>query len=426
MTAVILLSVLLLFIMMNIPVAFAIGVTCVGYLWYRDISLAILGQRVVQGLYSYPFLALPMFVFAGALMEFGGITRRLMRLANALIGHITGGLAAVTVLGNALFGTLSGSAIGGTAAVGSIVIPAMRDKGYSASFAASLQGCCGILSSLIPPSLTMVIMGVTGNISIADLLIAGLLPGVLMAFLLMATAIILSKRQGYGRDTRASLKELREAFIYAIPPLMLPVIILGGIFGGIVTVTEAAVLAVVYAFFLSCFVYREIRIRDLPKVCIKVIKIAVPIQIIISISSMFAWIITTEQIAQQFITFFTEFTTDPIIFLLLISVFLLIVGTFMESNALIIILIPILMPVVRQYGIDPVYFAIIFVTNLCIGAVTPPLGVTLMTAARIAQIRMSESYRSLPPFLLAMVVSLILIIAFPGLSTWLPKLMRTW
>ncbi|NYT36428.1 TRAP transporter large permease [Pusillimonas soli] len=410
--------------MLNIPVAFAIGVTCVGYLFVSDISLAILGQRATQGIYSYPFLALPMFVFAGVLMEFGGITRRLMRLANALIGHIAGGLAAVMVLGNALFGTLCGSAIGGTAAVGSIMIPAMKEKKYSASFSASLQGCCGILSSLIPPSLTMVIMGVTGNISIADLLIGGFLPGVIMAAMLGTVAVIISKRRGYGRGERATAGEFGQAFLGALPPMMLPVIILGGIFSGIVTVTEAAVLAVVYAFILAVFVYREIRFVDLPAVCMKVLRIAVPIQLIVAVSAMFAWIVTTEQITQDFVILFTQMTQDPMMFLVLISLFLLILGTFMESNALIIILIPILMPVVAKYNIDPLHFAIIFVTNLCIGAVTPPLGVTLMTAAKIAGIRLSDACRSLMPFLLAMIATLVLVVLVPGISTWLPALMH--
>lgn len=424
MIATILLVTLLILILLNIPVAFAIGITCVGYLLFSDISLAIMGQRIPQGIYSYPFLALPMFVFAGVLMEFGGITRRLMRLANAMIGHIAGGLAAVTVLGNALFGTLCGSAIGGTAAVGSIMIPSMKEKGYPAPFAASLQGCCGILSSLIPPSLTMVIMGVTGNISIADLLIAGFLPGVLMAVMLGAVAIVVSKRQGYGEGSPVEKGELGRAFVGALPTLMLPVIILGGIFGGIVTVTEAAVLAVVYAFVLSCFVYREIRFSDLPDVCMKVLRIAVPIQLIVAISAMFAWIVTTEQITQNFVFLFTQMTADPLMFLVLISLFLLLLGTFMESNALIIILIPILMPVVKQYGIDPVHFAVLFVTNLCVGAVTPPLGVTLMTAAKIAGIRLSDACRGLLPFLMAMIVTLLLVLLVPGLSTWLPALMR--
>lgn len=424
MVAAILLTSMLLLILLNIPVAFAIGITCVGYLFFSDIGLAVLGQRATQGIYSYPFLALPMFVFAGVLMEHGGITQRLMRLANAFIGHIAGGLAAVMVLGNAMFGTLCGSAIGGTAAVGSIMIPSMTKKGYAPSFSASLQGCCGILSSLIPPSLTMVIMGVTGNISVADLLIAGFLPGVLMALLLMLVAVAISIRKGYGKGDPMPPGELSRAFVSALPPLMLPIIILGGIFGGIVTVTEAAVLAVVYAFALSCFVYREIRLRDLPRICTQVLRISVPIQLIVALSAMFAWIVTTEQITQNFVVMFTHMTADPLMFLLLISAFLLILGTFMESNALIIILIPVLMPVVATYSIDPLHFAILFVTSLCIGAVTPPLGVTLMTASRIAEIRLAEACRSLWPFLAAMVVTLIIVILMPELSTWLPSMMR--
>ena len=409
-------------ILINVPIAFSIGIACLGYLWWNDINLALIAQRAAQGIYSYPFLSLPMFVFAGVLMEHGGITQRMMRLANALIGHISGGLASVTVVGSTLFGALSGSAIGDTAAIGSIMIPAMKAKNYAANFAAALQGCCGVLASLIPPSLTMVILGATGDISIGGLLIGGLVPGLMMTLSLIVLSIIISHRRGYGKGERASLKELLLALAGATPPLLLPVIILGGILGGIVTVTEAAVLAVVYAFFLSVFVYRQVKLTDIPRITMQVIRISVPVQLIVAISNLFAWIITTEQIPQVLTGFFVSIAPDALTFLILINLLLLLLGTFMESNALIIILIPILMPVVREYGIDPIHFGVVFVANLCIGANTPPLGVTLMTAAKIADVKFAKTASAVLPFLLAMIGVLILTILVPELSTFLPSL----
>ncbi|MEQ8895505.1 MAG: TRAP transporter large permease [Roseovarius sp.] len=414
---------LLTLIFLNVPIAFAIGAACMGYLWIEGINIALIAQRLTQGLHSYPFLALPMFVFAGVLMEHGGITRRMMRLANALIGHIAGGLAGVTVVGSALFGALSGSAIGDTAAIGSIMIPAMKAKRYAASFAAALQGCCGVLASLIPPSLTMVILGATGNISIAGLLLAGLIPGILMALSLIVISVIISRRRGYGGGDRADTRELVMAFLGALPPLILPVIILGGIVLGIVTVTEAAVLAVAYAFILSVLVYREVSLSALPEIAFQVVRITVPVLIIIAVSNLFAWIITTEQVPQRLTEFFSTVAPTALIFLLLINLLLLMIGTFMESNALIIILIPILMPVVNQYDIDPLHFGVMFVVNLCIGANTPPLGVTLMTASRIAQVPFAQTSRAVVPFLAAMVAVLLLTIFFPSLSTFLPSIL---
>lgn len=420
--SIVLFVLLLGLIIINVPIAFAIGFACLTYLFVKDINLALVAQRSATGIYSYPFLALPMFVFAGVLMEHGGITQRMMRLANAVIGHISGGLAAVTVAGSALFGALSGSAIGDTAAIGSIMIPAMKAKNYAAGFAAALQGCSGVLASLIPPSLTMVILGATGNISIAGLLIGGLVPGLLMALLLIIVSLLISRRRGYGKGERATWREFISAVSDSVLPLLLPVIILGGILGGIVTVTEAAVLAVVYAFLLSAIIYREVKISDLPAICMQVIRIAVPVQLIVAISHLFVWIVATEQIPQQLTAFFAAVAPDPMTFLILLNFLLLLLGTFMESNALIIILIPILMPVVNQYGIDPLHFGVMFVVNLCIGANTPPLGVTLMTGAKIAGVRFAEASRAVLPFLAAMVIVLILTILFPKLSTFLPSL----
>ena len=267
----------------------------------------------------------------------------------------------------------------------------------------------------------MVVLGVTGNISITALMLAGVLPGLLLAIALLGTAILVARAKGYGGDSRATRMELAAAAKDSILPMLMPVIVLGGIFGGIVTVTEAAVLAVVYVFLLSTFVYRELRIVDLPQVALKTLYVSVPIQLIVAISALFAWIVTTEQISQHFIELFVSITENPMIFLAISACFLLLMGTFMESNALIIILIPILMPVVIQYGIDPIHFSVVFVMCLCIGAVTPPLGVTLMTAAKIADVDIAQAYRALPPFFLAMVTVLLMIMFMPGIVTVLPR-----
>ncbi|MFD1040472.1 TRAP transporter large permease [Virgibacillus byunsanensis] len=413
---------LLLFILLNIPIAFAIGLSSLVYVLVNDMSLALVAQRATMGVYSYPFLALPLFVFAGVLMEQGGITRRLMRFANALIGHIRGGLASVTVVSSALFGTMSGSALGVTAAIGSILIPQMKKYNYPSPFSAALQGCSGILGSLIPPSLTMVILGATGGISIGGLLIGGLIPGIILTVLLVIVSVIISRRQGFGKGEKAPFSELTISFIHSIPPLLLPVIILGGILGGVVTVTEAAVLAVIYAFLLSVVVYRELPIKKIPQTTVQVTLISVPVLIIIGISNLFGWIITIEQVPQHITSFFVNVAPNEWVFLILISAFLLFLGTFMESNALIIILIPILMPVVMHYGIDPIHFGVLFVVNLCIGSNTPPLGVTLMTASKIGGVNIMESSKAVIPFLIAMVIVLILTIFIPQLSTFLPQL----
>lgn len=413
---------LFLLILFKIPIAFAIGITCLVYILMNDMSIVLVAQKATMGIFSYPFLALPLFVFAGILMEYGGITNRLMRLANALIGHIRGGLASVMVTSSALFGSLSGSALGVTAAIGSIILPEMRRKGYHPSFSAALQGCSGILGTLIPPSLTMVIIGATGNISIGGLLIGGLVPGLILTVGLIAISIIISRKNDYGKGERASFREVIVSFLHSIPPLLLPIIILGGILGGIVTVTEAAVLGVVYAFILSVFIYKEVNLSNIPTIAMRTVSISVPILLIISISNLFAWILTSEQIPQTITEFFVNIAPNPWIFLILINVMLLILGTFMESNALIIILIPILMPVITFYEIDPVHFGVIFAINLCIGANTPPLGVTFITASKIAKVDFMDASKAAVPLLGVMLAVLILTMFIPSLATFLPNL----
>ncbi|PAV28350.1 hypothetical protein CIL05_17090 [Virgibacillus profundi] len=423
MTFLIILIMLFVLILLKVPIAYSIGITCLIYIITNDMSLALIAQRTTMGVFSYPFLALPLFVFAGVLMEHGGITQRLMRLANALIGHIRGGLASTMVVSSAMFGALSGSALGVTAAIGSILLPEMKKKGNDPAFSAALQGTSGILGTLIPPSLTMVIIGATGNISIGALLIGGFIPGLILAAGLVIVSIIISKKNNYGKGERASLGEVGISLLHSIPPLLLPVIILGGIFSGIVTVTEAAVLGVVYAFVLSVFIYREVKLSKISTIAMQTITISAPILLIIGVSNLLGWILTAEQIPQAITEFFVSISPSAIIFLILINILLLILGTFMESNALILILIPILMPVIGYYDVNPVHFGVMFAVNLCIGSNTPPLGVTLITASKIAKVDLLHSSKAVIPFLAVMVFVLIITIFFPSLSTSLANLL---
>lgn len=413
---------LFVFIAFNIPIAFSIGLSSLVFLLANDMPTSLLAQRTIQGMWSYPFLALPFFVYAGILMEHGGITARLMRLASAFVGHIRGGLAAVTVVGSCLFGALSGSGVGDTAAIGSIMIPAMKKKGYAADFAAALQGCAGTLASLIPPSLTIVIIGAAGGISIGGLLIGGLGPGIVTMICLITVSYIISRKRGYGGQSRATAKEIAEAVKEAILPLMTPVIILGGILSGIVTVTEAAVLAVAYSFLLSVVIYREVKLADLGRITLKAAMISVSIMIIVGFAGLFGWIMTSQRIPLLVTEFFVSIAPNKWMFLILINALLLVLGTFMESTALVLILIPVLMPVVNAYGLDPIHFGIVFLLNLTIGANTPPLGVTLMTAAKIAGVSFTQASRAVWPFIIAMISALIVTMFVPAFSTYLPYL----
>ena len=417
-----LLIVLFLCIALGIPIAISIGLSSLVYLLAAKLPIVLVAQRSILGAYTYPFLALPFFVFAGMLMEYGGITKRLMRLAAAFVGHVRGGIAVVTIVASTLFGALCGSGVGATAAVGSITIPAMKEKGYDAGFTAALQGCCGTLASLIPPSLTIVVIGVTGGLSVGSLFLAGIVPGILVALGLIAISVIVSTKRGYGGQEKASSEERMDALKDSILALLAPIIILGGIWGGIFTVTEAAAVVVVYSFIIAVFVYKEVSFKQLPDITYKAVITSIAVMFIVGVAALFGWIVTAERVPQLLASFFLSVSSNKWVFMLLINLLLLVLGTFMESTALVIILIPVLLPVVYEYGIDPIHFATVFLLNLCIGSNTPPLGVTLMTASKIADVSFTKSSRAVVPFIASMVFVLLITIFVPQFSTFLPKL----
>jgi len=419
---ILLLAVLFICIALGIPIAISIGISSLAYLLAADLPIVLVAQRSILGAYTYPFLALPFFVFSGLLMERGGITKRLMRLASAFVGHVKGGLAAVTVVASTLFGALCGSGVGATAAVGSIMIPSMKKEGYASEFTAALLGCCGILSSLIPPSLTMVVIGVTGGLSVGSLFLAGIVPGVLTALGFIVISAIVAGKKGYGGQAKASFMERMKALKDSILALLAPVIILGGIWGGVFTVTESAAVVVVYSFIISVFVYKEVSFKDLPEITYKAVLTSISVMFIVGVAALFGWVVTAERIPQLITNFFLSISPNKWVFMLLINLLLLILGTFMESTALVIILIPILLPVVYEYGLDPIHFCTVFLLNLCIGANTPPLGVTLMTASKIADVSFAKTSVAVVPFIAAMVLILLLLIFVPQLTTFLPNL----
>ncbi|WP_163969641.1 TRAP transporter large permease [Oceanobacillus halotolerans] len=411
-------------LLIGLPVSFAIGVSCLAFLFLQDTAVApsIIPQQMFSGLNSFPLLALPFFLLAGNLMMYG-TTPRLMRFANALLGFIKGGLAGVSVTASAFFGAISGSGVATVAAVGSIVTPEMIKKGYDRGFIAPLIAGAGVLGMVIPPSMAMVVFGVSAGVSIGDLFLAGILPGILVTLLLVIYGIIVSRKRNYGGDTTAfDFKELFQSFISAILPMLLPVIILGGVMSGAFTPTESAVVAVVYALILATVVYQELPVSKLFSVFKQSAVNSAIILFIIAAATPFGWILTTQQIPNELATFLTSVTTSDILILIFISIILLVMGTFMETIATIIIMTPILFPIAMQIGIEPLHFGVLMMVNLAIGGVTPPLAVGLFTSAKIADIPVEKTFPDVLHVLGVMVLSYIIIVLIPELSLWIPEI----
>ncbi|MFS0823122.1 TRAP transporter large permease [Bacillus sp. 1P02SD] len=414
---------LLLFILIGVPVAFSIGLSVLVYIVFEStFPISIILQRMIAGVDSFPLLALPLFVFAGVLMEKGS-TKRLTRFADSLIGFVKGGFGVVTVAASAFFGAVSGSGAATVAAIGSIMGPEMVKRNYAKGFTASVIASSGGLGILIPPSLVMVIFGVSSGVSIGSLLLAGVIPGIITAVLLAITAIIMAKKLGYEKSGSFELREVLESFKGAILPLLTPIIIMGGIILGIFTPTEAAAVGTIYAFILAFFVYKELKIRDFPIVLKKVVASSVMILFIIAVSSPFGWIISSEQIPQKISEALLSMFSSPIMIIIVIQLIILILGMFMETNAIVLLTTPIFFPIAVGLGMDPLVYAVVTLINLIIGGATPPLAVGLFIATSILKIEIHETFKYLWPFILALLVSVGIHILFPSLTTFLPDLL---
>ncbi|MEH7436650.1 TRAP transporter large permease [Neobacillus drentensis] len=416
---------LLILLLLSVPVALSLGLaSSISLVSDGNMPLIVLIQRMFAALDLFPLMAIPFFILAGSLMETGGISRRLVNFANSLVGTMTGGLAVVTVVTAMFFSAISGSSAATTAAIGSILIPAMVKNGYDVGFAGATTAVSGELGVIIPPSIPMIIFGISAGVSMTDLFIAGFLPGIFIGGSLILLVWFLAKRKGYQGDTGITWAMRVKAFKEAILALMMPVIILGGIYGGIFTPTEAAVVAVVYSFIVGVFIYREITWKNLIEIFSKSAITTSIIMIIIANAGMFGWILTREQVPQQVAAFFTSFSSSPIIFLALVNVLLLFVGMFFETSASIIILAPLLTPIAVTLGIDPVHFGMIMIVNLAMGMVTPPVGVNLFVACQVANIKLERLTKALIPFFLVLVLDILIITYFPALSTWLPSILK--
>lgn len=421
----ILFAFLLTFFMIGVPIAISMGLASAIAIWSDGSTpLMVLVQRSFTSLDSFPIMAIPLFVLAGTLMEFGGISKRLIAFANALTGHFSGGLAVVTVVTSMFFAAISGSSAATVAALGSILIPAMVSRGYHKNFAGAVQAVSGELGVIIPPSIPLIIYGVATGTSIGDLFMAGFLPGVLIGLSLIITVFIIAKKRNYAKEEKKSGKELWIAFKEAILALLMPVIILGGIYGGIFTPTEAAAVAVAYAFIVGVLIYKEIKLAQVIVLLTNSVHVTANIMFIIASAGLFGWILTREGVPQEVAGFFMGISDNPIIFLLLVNVFLLIVGMFMETNASIIILAPLLVPVALELGVDPVHFGIIMIVNLALGMCTPPVGVNLFISAQIADIRLEQITKGMVPFYFVLLLTLMLITFIPQISLFLPTLFK--
>lgn len=414
-----------IFVILSVPIAVSIGLATIAAIYFTDVvKLQVVAQKMFTAIDSFPLMAVPFFMIAGAIMEKGGISKRLIRFANSLIGSLPGGLALVTILASMFFAAISGSSPATVAAIGAIMIPAMVRNGYKEEFATATQASAGYIGVIIPPSIPMITYGVVTGVSIGGLFMGGFIPGIVIGISLGIVAFVTSKKNNYrGLDDRPTIREVWESFKDAIWAILMPVIILGGIYGGVFTPTEAANIAVVYGFFVGFFVYKELKLKELPALIRQSAISSSLVLMIVATASAFGLILTREMIPVKVANLLIGVTDNPLFLLMILNVMLLIVGTFMETNAAIIILAPILYPAIVKVGIDPLHFGIIMVVNLAIGMITPPLGVNLFVASSMRQMPIEKLVNANWWYLFASIVALLLITYFPALTLWLPNLL---
>ena len=411
---------------LGIPIVFSLAIGPVAGFILADkvLFFKMLPQRLFGGISQFPILAIPLFVLAGEVMNVSGITENLVRFANVLVGHIRAGLAQTNIVASMLFAGLSGSAVADTSAIGSILIPAMEKDGYSKEFAAAVTAASSVIGPIIPPSIIMIIYAYIMKVSVASLFLAGLIPGVLIGFGLIMVTIIIGRRRNYPKaGRRATGNEVWQAFRKAFWPLLTPLIILGGILSGVVTPTESAGAAVFYALFLSLFVMRTVKFRDLPGMLYRTGLVSSTILLIIGSASVFGWVATVSGVPQQLGKFLFTLTSDPLMLLLLVNLLLLITGMFLDAVPAILILGPILGPALAPFGIDPLHFAIIMCINVTVGLVTPPMGLILFVASSLTKRGIEVITKELWPFLLVHLSVILLITVFPAVALFVPTLL---
>jgi C4-dicarboxylate transporter DctM subunit len=423
-----LLTSFMVLLLLGAPVAFSLGIGALMGYWVGGggtVPLTAFPHQLANGVDSFLLLAIPFFLLAGEFMDAGGIMTRLFRLCMVLVGHITGGLGHVNVLASLLFGGMSGSGAADASATSRILVPIMEKQGYKRSFSCAITSASAILSNLIPPSIAMMIYSsLVWGVSVGRLFFAGVGPGVLLALAMMLVVRIISKRRGYkGLERRPTLREVAKEVRSNVWVLGMPIIILGGLRFGIVTPTEAAALAAFYAFIVGAFVYRELKWTQLPKLFLNAAIETAVVMLILGISLPFNWLLTAERIPHMVAGVVTALTTDPLVFLMLVNIFLFLVGLPIETFPALIILMPILGPIVHTLGIDPIHFGVVVITNLLIGPLTPPIGLLVFITASVAKCHPAEVFKEVLPFVGILVIGLLVITYFPQISLFLPNLL---
>lgn len=418
---------LFLFLILSAPIGFSLLLSALIYIvFFSSLDPIILPQKIQSGLNSFPLLAIPFFLMLGEVMGRAGITRRLVNVANALVGHIRGGLAHVNIVTSMLMAGIQGAASADTAAIGSMLIPAMKKDGYSASYAAAITAASSAVGPIIPPSLSMVIYGGMGNVSIGRLFLAGAIPGIILGIYLMIYSAIIAARQGFGQYSSKqnfSFRRLGSSLKAGSIPLSIPLIIIGGIVGGIFTPTESGAVATLVAVVIGVFVLRELRLKDLLDSALGTLNMLGSILIIVAGAATFGWILSIEGAGRMLGDAIFSISKNPILVMFMINFILLLLGCFIETIALLILLTPIVLPIVTSVGYDPVHFGVIMVLNLTIGLTTPPLGVCIFVASGIAGISMEKFMRTMLPLYIPLLLGLLTTILFPQVVMFLPNLL---
>jgi C4-dicarboxylate transporter DctM subunit len=416
-------AVMLILFVLNVPIAWSMALAATVYMAFGShIPLQGMVQRMIGGIDTFPLLAIPFFILAGNLMNTGGITDRLVRVARAMVGGITGGLAHVVVVSNMIMAGMSGSGVADAAGTGTILIPAMKKAGYTVPFSSAIVAAAGTIGPIIPPSIPFVIYGSIASVSIGRLLLAGAVPGVLMGIMLMIFVYAIAKKRKYPSGNRVTWKEILLATISAIPPLGMPAIILGGIILGVMTPTEAAAAGAAYALVLGFFIYREITLAQLPKIIVESVIGTASIVIIMSAAQPFSWILTYELAPQKILAVVENYATAQWQILLMINVAMLLIGCFMETLSVMIMSVPLLMPLLEHAQIDLVHFGVFLVINVMIGSITPPVGTVMYVVCGLSKVSIFEFAREVWPFIIALVTAMMIVTYTPIFSLWLPNL----
>ncbi|MDX6019379.1 TRAP transporter large permease [Scandinavium sp. V105_16] len=425
MDAFILLFTLAILLAIGMPVAFAVGLSAVaGALWI-DLPLEALMIQITSGVNKFTLLAIPFFILAGAIMAEGGIARRLVNFAYLFVGFIRGGLSLVNIVASTFFGAISGSSVADTASIGSVMIPEMEKKGYPREYAAAVTASGSVQAILIPPSHNSVIYSLAagGTVSIATLFIAGVLPGLLLGFSLMAMCLCFARKRGYPKGEVIPFKQAVKIFLDALWGLMTVVIILGGILSGIFTATESAAVACLWAFFVTMFIYRDYQWSELPKLMYRTVKTVSIVMILIGFAAAFGAVMTYMQLPVRITEFFTSLSSNKYVILMYLNIMLLLIGTLMDMAPIILILTPVLLPVTNALGIDPVHFGMIMMVNLGIGLITPPVGSVLFVASAVSKQKIETVVRAMLPFYGVLLIVLAMVTYIPAISLWLPHVL---